>query len=351
MSTEQTLLVSASPHLHDRESIPRIMWTVVVALVPAAGMSVYLFGAPAVKLLLLSIASAEAAEAGCLAMRRQPLSHALDGSALITGMLLAMVLPPSVKWYCPVVGSVFAVCVAKHCFGGLGCNIWNPALAGRVFVQFAYPAQVSLSQWPLPRALLSGAGSAADAITAATPLCKEVTAIPGYQEFVEGKATDVLGLSHLDLLLGNGIAGSLGETCKLALLAGAVLLIAKRYIDWRVPFFYIATVFLLACVLPAPKDAPYWIHDPLYHVLSGGLILGAFFMATDMVTTPVTRTGRIAFAIGCGVLVAIIRFYGGYPEGVAFSIIIMNTATPLIDRWCKPRVFGSRTPRAAVRQP
>jgi len=351
MSTEQTLLIRASPHLHERESIPRIMWTVVVALTPAAAMGIYFFGLPAVRVLALSILSAEVAEVACLAMRRRPLAHALDGSAFITGMLLAMVLPPSVRWYCPVVGSAFAICIAKHCFGGLGCNIWNPALAGRVFLQFAYPTQVSLSKWPVPKALFASAGSAADAITAATPLCKEATALPGYHEFIMGRAGDVTGTSYLDLLLGNGIAGSLGETCKLALLAGAVLLLVKRYIDWRVPFFYIATVFLLVCVLPAPSNAPYWVHDPLYHILSGGLILGAFFMATDMVTTPVTRGGRIVFAIGCGILVAVIRFYGGYPEGVAFSIVLMNTATPLIDRWCRPRIFGSRTPRATMKQP
>jgi len=342
---QEKLLVSVSPHLHDEVSIRRIMWSVVLALVPAACMSIYFFGWRAVLLYALSIGAAEAAELGCLAVRRKPLTHALDGSAFITGTLLAMVLPASAEWFCPVVGAFFAICIAKHCFGGLGANIWNPALAGRIFLQFAYPTQVSLSQWALPRMLY---GSAPDAVTGPSPLFKGLSAVEQYQAWLIGKAAQATRFTHLDLFLGNGIPGSLGETCKLALLIGGIFLIARKYIDWRVPFFYISTVFFLSCILPARgEDAPCWINDPLYHILSGGLIIGAFFMATDMVTTPLTRQGRIIFAVGCGVLVALIRFYGGYPEGVAYSIVIMNTTTPLIDRWCRPRVFGSRTPRPA----
>jgi len=326
------LLLRPSPHLRDADSTARIMWSVVVALTPAAAMSIYFFGWRAVFVMAMSILTAELTELACLAARHKPLYEAADGSAFITGLLLAMVLPPSASWYCVAVGAAFAIAVAKHAFGGLGHNVWNPALAGRIFVQFAYPAQVSLSQWLVPRPLFGSASALADATTQASPLFREAPIHPGY----------------LDLFLGNGISGSLGETCKLALLVGGIYLIVRKRVDWRVPLFYIGTVFALSALLPprGPHSPP-WIRDPLYHILSGGLFLGAFFMATDMVTTPVTRLGRIIFAIGCGVLVVLIRFYGGYPEGVAYSIVLMNTATPLIDRWCRPVIYGSRTPKPA----
>jgi electron transport complex protein RnfD len=327
---EDALLVSSSPHLRAPGDIRSIMWNVVLALLPAVGVSVYLFGADAVRVYVLSIAAAEAAEVACLRMRRKPLSHAFDGSAFITGMLLAMVLPATCASYCPVVGGVFAIAIAKHAFGGLGNNIWNPALAARVFLQFAYAKQISLSVWPVPRMLW---GAAADAVSMASPLARE------------GAGTTY---GYLDLFLGNGVPGCIGETCKAALLVGGVYLIVRKIVDWRVPLAYIGTVFLLAWLLPAKEGAPGWANDPVYHILSGGLFIGAFFMATDMVTTPVTRTGRAIFGAGCGTFVTLVRFYGGYPEGVAYSIVLMNTCTPLIDRWVRPRVYGSRTPRPAA---
>jgi electron transport complex protein RnfD len=336
---EQPLLLSSSPHLRDSDSISRIMWSVVVALVPAVAISIYFFGWNALLTYAFSIVTAEAAEVIFLRIRKQPVEHALDGSAMITGILTAMVLPPlspHTHWYCPVVASVFAIAIAKHCFGGLGNNVWNPALAGRVFVQFAYPSEVTMSAWPSPRPLFGAAQAAADATTQATPLFKEAPVHP----------------NHLDLFLGNGIAGSLGETCKLALLIGGLYLILRKRVDWRVPLFYIGTVFVLTAVLPPKGGHPApWAHDPLYHILSGGLFLGAFFMATDMVTTPVTSLGRIIFATGCGLLCVLIRLYGGYPEGVAYSILLMNCFTPLIDRCCKPRIYGSKTPKPTPKQP
>ncbi|MFP4176183.1 MAG: RnfABCDGE type electron transport complex subunit D [Planctomycetota bacterium] len=330
---DNELLIKASPHEGDTDHIGDIMWSVVAALAPAVAASIYFFGARAVFLYVFGVGAAMLTELICLKMRSRPLSHALDGSAAVTGLLVAMVLPPSASWYTVCVASIFGIGVVKHCFGGLGHNIWNPALAGRVFVQFAYPAQVSLSSWIVPRALFGVSG--ADAATQATPLFQEAP----------------IDVSYMDLFTGNGISGSLGETCKVALLIGGIYLILRRRVDWRIPLFYIGTVFALSAFLPAPSaDAPAWINNPLHHILSGGLILGAFFMATDMVTTPITPTGRIIFAIGCGVLVAVIRMYGGYPEGVAYSIILMNTAVPLIDRWCKPTVYGSRTPTPAERK-
>ncbi|NLW49955.1 MAG: RnfABCDGE type electron transport complex subunit D [Candidatus Brocadiaceae bacterium] len=329
---ESQLVVSSSPHVRHPDSVERIMWTVVAALLPAVAVSLYAFGPAALKVYVLSIVACEVAELACLRIRGRPLSHAADGSALITGLLLAMVLPAGVGAYVPLVGGAFAIAIAKHTFGGLGNNVWNPALVGRIFLQFAYPTQISLASWPVPRALWGRA--AADAVTAASPLAGETA----------GRAW-----SYLDLLAGNGVPGCIGETCKAALIVGGLFLIARRIIDWRIPVCYIGTVFALTWLLPAGQDAPAWARDPLYHVLSGGLVLGAFFMATDLVTTPVTPAGRAIFAVGCGLLVSLIRRYGGYPEGVAYSIVLMNTATPLIDRWVRPRVYGSRTPKASPR--
>lgn len=326
---DSPLAVSSSPHLRAPEGIKHVMWKVVAALLPAVALSIYFFGLAAVRIYLASIAAAQLAELLCLWARGEPLGHAADGSAMVTGLLMAMVLPPGVALYVPLVGAAFAVAVAKHTFGGLGNNIWNPALAGRIFVQFAYAAEVSRAQWPVPRTLW---GPAIDAVTKASPLESVDTAY-----------------SYLNLAFGNGIPGSIGETAKVALLVGAVFLVSQRIIDWRIPVCYLGTVFVLSWLLPAGADAPAWAGDPVYHLLSGGLVLGACFMATDMVTTPVTRKGRAVFGVGCGVMVVLIRLYGGYPEGVAYSIILMNTCTPLIDRWMKPRLYGSRTPKVAPR--
>jgi electron transport complex protein RnfD len=328
---EEQLLVSASPHVRDPDTISRIMWRVVLALLPAVAMSLYYFRLDAVRLYVVCIVTAELAELACLGLRGKPLSQALDGSAFVTGLLLAMVLPASAASYCGIVGAAFAIAIAKHTFGGLGNNIWNPALAGRVFLQFAYADQISLAEWPVPYPLLD---RVTDAATMASPLTEQGMAAP---------------LSYMDLWLGNGVTGCLGETCKIALLVGGLFLILRRTIDWRVPAFYIGTVYLLSWALPLPKDAPPLAADPIYQILSGGLFIGAFFMATDMVTTPVTAAGRAVFGIGCGLIVAVVRRYGGYPEGVAYSILLMNTATPLIDRWIRPPVYGSRTPKATPR--
>jgi len=328
---EHELIVSASPHIRADDDVKRIMWSVVLALLPAIGMSIFYFGLDAVRCYVLCVLAAEAAEVVCLKMRDKPLSHALDGSALITALLLAMVLPPSTAGYVLIVGSVFAISIAKHCFGGLGHNIWNPALAARIFVQFAYPKEVSLSAWPVPNMLHDNAiadhVARIDAVTCASPLAKT------------GAAPI---LDYGDLFLGNGVVGCLGETCKMALLVGGIYLILRNIIDWRVPLAYLATVALLVWLLPLGEKTPQWQGDPIYHVLTGGLILGAFFMATDMVTTPITPMGRTVFGIGCGVVVVLVRRWGGYPEGVCYSIVLMNTVTPLIDRWIKPRIYGTR---------
>ncbi len=319
----EQLTVKSSPHLGDEDTISKIMWSVSLALAPAVFMSLYFFGSGALFVYVQCVTAALVAEVLCLRMRGKPMHYLTDGSAFLTGLLTAMILPPGAAFHVGVVAAGFAVAIAKHCFGGLGHNIWNPALAGRVFVQFAYPAEVSLSEWMAPRMLF---GPGPDAVTQASPLVERADSL-------------------LELFAGNAVAGSLGETCKAAILIGGIYLIVKRIIDWRVPVFYIGTVFFLTAFLPSGTGIE---AGPLYHILSGGLFLGAFFMATDMVTSPVTPRGRIIFAVGCGLLVAVIRLYGGYPEGVAYSILLMNTLVPLIDRCFKPRVYGSKTPTPRI---
>ena len=302
------------------------MWSVAGALAPAGIASVILFGPSALMVILISVVTAVATEAAIQKLSGQAITVS-DGSALVTGLLLAFVLPSSAPWYVPMVGSFIAIAIAKHCFGGLGYNIWNPALIGRAFVQLAYGAKVSLAAWPAPL----GCATKGDAVTQASPLFKGGSSVVGYE--------------YLDLFLGN-VPGCLGETCALALLIGGIFLIVRGYVDWRLPVFYVGTAFILALILPGKADvksnAEYLIGNPLYHTLAGGLMLGAFFMATDMVTTPITKMGMAIFGAGCGVLTMLIRYYGGYPEGVCYSILLMNTVTPLIDRWCQPKVVGAK---------
>jgi electron transport complex protein RnfD len=287
---------------------------------------------------------------------------------------VAFVLPVHMPWYVPVMASFFAIAVVKQAFGGLGCNIWNPALMGRAFVLAAWGALVTASAgWPAPfhyrmqtaKAEASAAASAPqlDATTAATPLTKAKKQL---QAFNRGKTGDLAAprnrheaenaLAKLqdrgstplaDLFVGR-VGGCIGEVSALALLVGGAALIALGYVKWHVPAFFIGTAALLSWALPIPvqgEQARYFVWfagRPLFEVLAGGLFLGAFFMATDMVTSPVTKRGLIVFAVGCGVLTVLIRRYGGYPEGVCYAILLMNTATPLIDRHTKPKVFGQR---------
>jgi len=245
----------------------------------------------------------------------------MDGSAVITGLLLALILPPTIPLWMVAVGSVFSIAIVKEAFGGLGHNIFNPALGGRVFMAACF--SVKMTTWVSPT------GFGADAVTTATPLSSN---------FIwEG---DKLSL-YRDLFLGN-TGGSIGETSALLILVGGILLLALGIISWRIPVAYIGTVALLTLVWPGvalPIFTSPW-EDALFHVLTGGLMLGAFFMATDYVTSPLTHKGRIIFGVGAGILTVVIRLFGGLPEGVAFSILFMNALTPLIDRYIKVRPYG-----------
>jgi electron transport complex protein RnfD len=351
------------------------MWTVVLALLPAIGWSVYVFGPRVLWLVALGVVSAVATEALCQAWRRKPITvH--DGSAVLTGIFVVLVFPVHVPWYVVVTGSVFGIGVAKHAFGGLGCNIWNPALAGRAFVLAAWTGLVTVGAgWPVPfhhhqRPRVApiptpGQPREIDATTGATPLTDLKEGIRSFNSGDRGsrkvptnrhEAEETLSrLQHeyaavkpLWFLFGGRIGGCVGEVSKAMLLIGGVALIALGYVRWQLPIVYIATVALLTWFLPVRiqgEQASYlvWCAGmPLFHIFAGGLFLGAFFMATDMVTCPVTAKGQVIFAVGCGVLTSVIRVYGGYPEGVCYAILLMNTATPLIDRYTKRKVFGQR---------
>ena len=297
------LVVSSSPHIRSEETVQRIMLDVIIALLPATAASVYFFGMRALAITLVSVAAAVAAEAAIQKIRNKPVT-VNDGSAVITGLLLALTLSPAMPLWMVVVGAVVAIGIGKQVYGGLGSNPFNPALVGRAFLVVTFP--VHMTTWIDP----------IDGVTSATPL--------GLLK-MEGTAT-----GYTELFIGN-VGGSLGETSALLLILGGLYLLYRGIIDWRIPAFYLGTVAVMTAVLG---------QDPVFHLLAGGLLLGAFFMATDMVTTPVTRTGKIIFGIGAGILVVLIRLYGGYPEGVLFSILLMNTFTPIIDKYTRPKIYG-----------
>jgi electron transport complex protein RnfD len=310
------LIVSVSPHLHKDESVSKIMWLVVVSLVPAGMAGVFIFGLSAFWAIVLGVISALITE-GILQIFTKRKVTILDGSAFLTGLLLAYNLPPKVPFWLPIVGSIFAIAIGKQVFGGLGQNIFNPALVGRVFLMASWPKYMTTFTKPLNF----------DAVTSATPLAL----------LKDGKP---LGdISYLKLILGNR-GGCIGEVCILALLLGAAFLLIRGYISWHVPITYIFTVGIFTYIFGGADGL--FSGDGLFHILSGGLILGAFFMATDYVTSPLTRKGQIIFGVGCGLLTAIIRLWGGYPEGASYAILMMNAATPIIDRYTKNRIYGMR---------
>jgi len=337
------LVVGPAPHIGTKDSIPRIMWSVVICLLPAMAMAFVTFGWYSILVTAVSIAAAVITEYAVQKFRGVEVTVS-DGSAFLTGMLLAMCLSPNVPLYMAAIGSVFAIGIAKHAFGGLGYNIWNPALAGRAFLLAAYSGAIVMTKWPILNQFASGDILGADAVSRATPLAVLKTAPLQFMKHY----------SLQEIFLGS-IPGCIGETSALALMVGAAYLIAKKYINWRLPLAFIVTVMALSVVLPAPdghggfhtlwsggmwSDPGFLFARAIAQAFSGGLVLGAFFMATDMVTSPLTAKGQAIYGICCGVLVAIIRLYGGYPEGVCYAILIMNTAVWIIDRFTVPRFFG-----------
>ncbi len=325
---ELMLVVSSSPHAHEGTTIRRIMLDVIIALVPAFVAAVYFFGWDAIRLTAVCVGTCLAAEA----LTRKAMGRDIgitDLSAVVTGILLAFNLPPGLPSWMAVIGSLVAVIIAKQVFGGLGYNPFNPALVGRaVLLVSRAPEMTTWSSWQIPCPAAN-----VEAVTSATPLglVKTALATGGPLPLAFDPRTAV------DFLFGN-MNGCIGEVSALALLIGGIYLLWRRCISWQTPVFFIGTVLVFATILW--RISPLTNMAPLFHMLSGGLMLGALFMATDMVTSPVTKKGMIVFGIGCGLLTIVIRKWGGYPEGVSFAILLMNAVTPLINRATRPRVLG-----------
>ncbi|MBI9021353.1 MAG: RnfABCDGE type electron transport complex subunit D [Verrucomicrobia bacterium] len=309
------LVVSNSPHIRGGETISKIMVHVLVALAPAVAAALWFFGLAALQVMVLCTV-------GCIVVeeiwnkcaKRAPTWK--DGSAALTGLLLAMNLSAGAPWWICILGALLAIGLGKQIFGGLGFNPFNPALVARVALLIGFPSL--MTSWVVPQA---GKFMACDALTGATPL----------------GASGAVVASNIDLFIGN-VGGCLGETSALALIIGGVYLLIKKLIKWQVPAAFIGTVALISAVVHHVN--PDLTQPALYHILAGGLLIGAFFMATDMVTSPMTANGALIFGFGCGLITSVIRIWGGYPEGVSFSILFMNALTPLIDRSTIGKPFG-----------
>jgi electron transport complex protein RnfD len=342
--------VSAAPHLKQKISISSVMWQVVIALIPALAVAVYFFGVQALLLPLYGVTAAVITEALIQKYRGIPVT-VKDGSAVVTGLLVAFNINVAAPWWIPVVGSIFAISIGKQVFGGLGFNIFNPALLARAFLTASWPT-IMTSGWSATKwESISGitnfsslSAKAQDLITSATPLgvAKSIRDVDllgaADSSIVMNKLAEFATLRNL--FWGN-IGGCIGEISVAALLIGAAFLAYKHIIEWRIPVSYIGTVFVLTYIFGGTDGLfSASILLPLFHIFAGGLILGAFFMATDMVTSPVTQKGRLIFGIGCGILTVTIRLVGGYPEGVSYSILLMNIVVPLIDRYTVPKPFG-----------
>jgi len=334
---EKKLLISPAPYIKSTRS--RMMIETLIALTPATIAGLVLFGTRGLITTVVAILTAVGSEMLMLKLRKIKPRLQDIASAKLTGLLLALTLPPGLPWWATAIGAIIAIVIAKHFFGGLGYNIFNPALVGRAFLVASWP--VIMTTWLAP---LKGV----DAVTTATPLAlvksqfqaeASLRLSPMAYESLRFMAVDpmmTLGnmgkhvSAYVNLLLGN-YGGCIGETSALLLILGGLYLLFRKVIEWRIPFSYIGTAALMAIAFN---------QDPVFHILSGGLLLGAFFMATDLVTSPVTKPGRWIFGAGCGVLTMIIRFLGGYPEGVCYSILIMNSTVPLLDRYFRGRVYG-----------
>ena len=334
MAQEKQYIVSTSPHAHAGSSVQRIMLDVIIALLPAVAASIYFFGWHALRLTAVCVLASVAIEALCRKMMGRNLGIR-DLSAIVTGLLLALNLPPALPSWMAIVGCIFAIGIAKQLFGGIGYNPFNPALIGRVALLVAFP--VAMTSWndALSPERWSGLAWAVDATTAATPLSAIKTAIANTGTI----PADLMWTSKsmINYMLGN-MSGSVGEVSAIALILGGIYLLWRRCITWHIPVAFIGTVAIFAGILHAVNgDANMPVN---FHLLAGGLMIGAIFMATDMVTSPVTKKGMLIFGVGCGLLTMLIRRWGGYPEGVSFSILIMNAVTPLINRATHPRIFG-----------
>lgn len=322
------LTMSGSPHVHGEFSVKKIMWGVVIALVPAMLVSFWYFGLPAIILTLVSVLSCVAFEYLIQKFLLKTEPTITDGSAIITGLLLAFNVPSSLPVWQIVIGALVAIGIAKMSYGGLGKNPFNPALIGRVFLLISFP--VDMTTWPVPQSLFT----MVDGLTGPTSLgiIKEGLAKGDTMTQLMSNIP-----SYTNMFIGN-MGGSLGEVSAIAILLGGLFMLFRKIITWHIPVSFILTVAIFTGILW--KINPENYADPVFHLLAGGLLLGAVFMATDMVTSPMSNKGMLIFGFGCGLLTVLIRVWGSYPEGVSFAILIMNAVTPLINKYVKPSKFG-----------
>jgi RnfABCDGE-type electron transport complex D subunit len=346
----------SAPHATTSSSVPRVMGIVLLALTPATLFGFWLYGWPAFWLWFFTVAAAAAGEAACLRLMARPVLPALhDGSAILTGWLLALSLPPWAPWWIGVFGGLFATVLAKQAFGGLGQNLFNPAMVARVALLISFPVQMTAWVAPLPlgsfgapglidglMVTLKGMPSGLDAMASASLL--------GFAKTELSRGVDLFGsLVHAPVQTWIGSRpGSLGETAGWLIAAGGLVMMALRIITWHIPVAMLLGIALPAFALHAFDPARYL--DASTHLMSGGAMLGAFFIATDYVTSPGTPRGQLLFGFGCGVLTYVIRTWAGYPEGVAFAVLLMNSLTPIIDAYVKPRIYG-RTRQGVPMEP
>ncbi len=309
---ENRLFVSSSPHIRSKESVHSVMRDVLIALLPATLYGIYIFGSKAALLVAIAVAAAVGTEAFVQGVMRKQKITVSDLSAAVTGLLLAMNIPVSAPWWLALIGSIFAIAIVKQAFGGLGHNFMNPALAARAMLMASWPVQ--MTGWTAP---------GADAVSAATPL----------GIIAEGGSAAQLP-DIFSAFIGN-VGGCIGETSAFLLILGGLYMLYRGVITWRIPVVYIATVFVFGFLLQG-----FNFYMAAYQIVVGGLMLGAFFMATDYASSPVTVKGQFIYAFGAGLLTILIRVFGSLPEGVSYSILLMNVATPLIEKYTAPKVFG-----------
>lgn len=332
--------VSISPHVKTKESVEKIMWTVAGCLVPPLLLSIFVFGFQTLIITLISVGSCVAAEAISQKLLHRPVTIR-DGSAVITGVLMAYTIPPGVPFWMPILGGIVAIYVSKQLLGGIGFNIFNPALIGRAFLVATYPVAMT-SAWLTPirdASVFKYMGSQVDAVTTATPLSM-------LKQYGIGALMEKFGSMstiYTDFFLG-WRPGCIGETSALLLVVGGLFLLYKGYIKWHIPLSVIVSVGFFTWVFGGQK---LFTGNPLLAVLSGGIMLGAFYMATDYVTSPSQRTAQIIFGAGIGALTVLIRIKGGYPEGICYAILLMNALAPALDNWFKPRRFAP--PKGALK--
>jgi electron transport complex protein RnfD len=320
--SDRAFIIKSSPHFHDKDSVPKIMFAVIISLIPSSLASVYFFRFKALILMVSCILACLATEAVFLWVRKKPRAALLDGSAIITGLLLAMTLPPSLPVSMAVIGAAVAIGIGKQIFGGLGYNIFNPALVGRAFLSTAFP--VAMTTWIPP--VMEKINTA----TYATPL--------GDLKFQNALAQGTL--APLKNLFWGNVGGCLGETSAAMLILGGIYLLIRRTLNWRIPLGIILSLSVFTGIFWIAGPDKY--ASPVFHLLSGGLLIGAIFMATDMVTSPLAPLAVWIYALGIGLVIGLIRLFGGYPEGVMYAILLMNTFVPLLNIYIRPRILGQR---------